>query len=419
MEATIASKNGYVTFVQTWTMESEQNQENWLATMERRVVALTGKAGFVSISLHRSEDGKRIAVYAQWRTAADLAAASDASDAKAGRAELDLWGTPDGAVYRVAAVHGPSNNTDAPRSYLPSQQLVSDVAARWRARGFKTRFVKTNGATLHIAESGQGEPIMLLHGYPQSGEIWRLIAEQLAKDHHVIIPDLRGMGLSEATTDGYELPNIAEDLHEIASILGYKAVSVIGHDWGGASGAVYALRYPKEVSKLAFIESALPGAGFEEMWTFAKPNGLFTFIPFLLMGEEDLESDSTAELIAGREEIFLEHLWRSFTGDPAKAPFIQWQPYIEAMRRPGVARSAASYYRSAYRSADAVRALTKTKLAIPVLSIAGEKGIGEMHQKLVEAFAGNVSATIVPGAGHFVAEERPQELLSALQKFLR
>jgi heme-degrading monooxygenase HmoA len=110
MEATIACENGYATFVQTWTMESQQNQKNWLSTMERRVVALTDKPGFVSISLHRSEDGKRIAVYAQWRTAADLAAAADAPDAKAGRAELDLWGTPDGAVYRVAAIHGPSRD---------------------------------------------------------------------------------------------------------------------------------------------------------------------------------------------------------------------------------------------------------------------------------------------------------------------
>jgi pimeloyl-ACP methyl ester carboxylesterase len=301
---------------------------------------------------------------------------------------------------------------------LPSEDMVAEVASRWAARGFKTRFVTANGASLHLAEGGTGEPIMLLHGYPQSGEIWRLIAEQLAKDHHIIIPDLRGMGLSEATADGYELSNIAQDLHEITRILGYRGLSVIGHDWGGASGAVYALRYPKEVSRLAIIESALPGGGFEDLWTFAKPNGLFTFIPFLLMGAGDPEQDTTAKLIEGREEIFLKHLWRSFTGDPNKAPFSHWQPYVEAMRRPGVARAGASYYRSAYQSADAVRSVIKTKLSIPVLSIAGEKGIGQMQQKLVEAFASNLKSTIVPGAGHFVAEECPQELLRALQEFL-
>jgi hypothetical protein len=89
----------------------------------------------------------------------------------------------------------------------------------------------------------------------------------------------------------------------------------------------------------------------------------------------------TVGLITGREDVFLRHLWGSFTGDKQAAPFENWKPYIEAMERSGVARAGASYYRSAYRSADEVRALDVRKLDIPVLSIAGEKGIGALQQQ--------------------------------------
>jgi pimeloyl-ACP methyl ester carboxylesterase len=311
---------------------------------------------------------------------------------------------------------------DAPdnaESALPSQALFDGVASRWMSRGFTTRTVRANGVDLHIAEAGHGDLIILLHGYPQSGEIWRFVAPELANNHHVVIPDLRGMGLSEAAPDGYDLSTVAEDIHQVTLSMGYSRVKVVGHDWGASVGTVYALRYRDEVTKLGFLESALPGGGFEDLWTFAKPNPGFTFIPFLLMGGSDASDDTTVGLIKGREEVFLRHLWSDFTGDKQAAPFENWKPYIEAMQRPGVARAGASYYRSTYRSADEVRALDVSKLDIPVMSIAGEKGIGARQQAFVAAFAVSVSAnTIIPGAGHFIAEERPVEVTAALRKFL-
>jgi pimeloyl-ACP methyl ester carboxylesterase len=227
------------------------------------------------------------------------------------------------------------------------------------------------------------------------------------------------MGLSEAAVDGYDLSNVAEDVHQLTRSMGYNSVKVVGHDWGASVAAVYALRYRDEVTKLGFIESALPGGGFEDLWTFAKPNDGFAFIPFLLMGGAEADDDTTANLLRGREEIFLHHLWRNFTGDQEAAPFANWHPYVAALERPGVARSGASYYRAAYRSAEEVRNLIGQKLEIPVLSIAGEKGMGALQQSFVSAFSSNLSASIViPGAGHFIAEERPTEAGSALKGFL-
>jgi pimeloyl-ACP methyl ester carboxylesterase len=304
-------------------------------------------------------------------------------------------------------------------SPVSTQSLVQAANRRWAMRGFTARTVKINGVVLYVAEAGKGDPVVLLHGYPQSGEVWRLVAPELAKNHRVIIPDLRGMGLSEAAGNGYDLATVAEDVHQLVASLGLSSVKVVGHDWGGAVGAVYAMRYRNEVTKLAFLESALAGAGFEKLWDFSRKNDAFTFIPFLLMGESDGAEDTTASLLKGRERIYLHHLWATFTGDKAAAPFTEWEPYVAAMTRPGIAVSSASYYRSVYQTADEVRGMVGQKLEIPVLAIAGEKGIGANHEALVRAFATNLAGNvIVPGAGHFVAEERPAEVLATLTPFL-
>ncbi len=323
-------------------------------------------------------------------------------------------------VTAILVVHGTYAFAQMPvRSVSPDKTLLSQCKKRWAARGFTTRIVRVNNVALHVAEAGHGDPVLLLHGYPQSGEAWRLVAPELAGSHRVIIPDLRGMGLSEAAKNGYDLSNLAEDIHHLALSMGISKVKVVGHDWGGAVGAVYAMRYPNEVTHLAFLESALAGAGFETLWSFSKPNEVFTFIPFLLMGESDSAKDTTAVLLEGRESIYLHHLWATFTGDKQEAPFTDWSPYVAAMARPGIAVSSSSYYRSAYVSADQVRALVAKKLEIPVLAIAGEKGIGTNHESLARAFASNLAGNIiVPGAGHFVAEERPKEVAAALKTFL-
>ena len=306
----------------------------------------------------------------------------------------------------------------APQSF-DEGLLVREAEQRWATLHFTTRFIRVNGVSLHVAEGGQGDPIFLLHGYPQSGEAWRLVAPELALAHRVIIPDLRGMGLSEAAKSGFDLANLAEDMHQIATTMAIARVKVVGHDWGAAVGAVYALRYRDEVSKLAFLESALAGAGFEKLWNFSSRNDAFTFIPFLLMGQGDKSGDTTGDLIAGHESAFLHHLWQSFTGDTAAAPFAAWAPYVAAMSRPGIATSSASYYRETYRSAEEVQKLVEKKLEIPVLAIAGEKGSGRNHEALVRAFAANLQGNLIlPGAGHFLAEERPAQVSAALRSFL-
>jgi pimeloyl-ACP methyl ester carboxylesterase/heme-degrading monooxygenase HmoA len=411
-----------LTFVNIWTVEGRDKQQKLLSSMKDEVAEVTSKAGSRGMAFHSSVDGKRVAVYAQWDSleAFDQGIAKDPA-AQANRARLAQFGEPAANTYSVDSVNLPLAATQADESSpeTAEEALRSHCEQRWAARGFTTRTIRVNGVTLHVAEAGHGDPVLMLHGYPQSGEVWRYVAPEIARSHRVVIPDLRGMGLSEAAPDGYDLSNLAEDMHQLVLSLGISSIKVVAHDWGGAVGAVYAMRYRDEVTRLAFIESALAGAGFETLWSFSNLNAAFTFIPFLLMGEGDAEVDTTSALLQGRESIFLHHLWATFTADKTAAPFEGWLPYVEAMARPGIAVTSSSYYRAAYKSAEQVRALITKKLAIPVLAIAGKEGIGANHEALVRAFSSNLVDNILfAGAGHFVAEERPSELSAALQKFL-
>lgn len=295
----------------------------------------------------------------------------------------------------------------------PDWSLRREATKRWASLGFKTQIVQANGARLFIATSGEGhDPILLLHRYPQSGEEWREIAPTLAETRRVVVVDIRGMGLSSIEEGGYDLINVAEDIHQLVIKLGFKQVNLLGHDWGGAVSAVYALRYPSEVIKLAFVESSVAGLGFEDFWTFNTPNPIFTFIPFLLSG-------FTEDLMIGREDIFLRYLWRIFTANKSRAPFESWKAYVAAMKRPGLVESSAGYYRAVYEVVDEIRKIvSRGKLDIPVLSISGEASLGDDQIEFVRAFANNIANhTTVPGAGHFVPEEKPDMLLKNIIPF--
>jgi pimeloyl-ACP methyl ester carboxylesterase len=372
------------------------------------------KPGFRSLTVWAGEESNhRVLAEGRWASKHDFAAAvTNNPEAIAARTRMEKLGRSDPGLFserfrlesaaRPNAIHLTS-----------SEVLLGTVDRRWGALGFKSTVINVNGVDLHVVSGGSGSPIVLLHGYPQSGEIWRFVAPELAKTHQVIIPDLRGMGLSGITNHGYDLPNLADDMHQLVAKFGQRQVALAGHDWGGAVGASWALHHRADITKFAFIESALGGAGFEKIWVFDRPNPAMTFIPFLLA--EPLSES----LIVGREEVFLQHLWKTFTHNKDHVPFESWQPYVDAMKRPGLIRSSASFYRSVYGVVDHMRDLIAAgKLTIPVLSISGQFSFGTAQRGFVEAFASQiVGEVVVEISGHFVAEEQPERLTAELRNF--
>ena len=395
-------------FFNLWQTDSREDQEALVAEMRSEATAFLGKPGFLGLTVWTGQNNHRVIVEGRWRSHPHFeAAVSERPEAMASRARLEKFGKAEPGLFSESFRIEPGLSETA------SEGLFESVSARWAELGLKPRMIGVNGVDLHVVSGGTGSPLVLLHGYPQSGEIWRFVAPELTKTHHVIIPDLRGMGLSDIASSGYDLPNVADDLHQLIAHLGLRQVAVAGHDWGGAAGAVWALRHRGDVGKFAFIDSAVAGAGFESIWAFNRPNPAMTFIPFLL-------SDPLAEsLIVGREETFLHHLWNTFTHNKDRVPFAAWKPYVEAMKRPGLMRSSASYYRSVYATVDRVRELIDIgKLTIPVLSISGDASFGEAQKPFVEAFASNiVRHVVVPNCGHFIAEEQPETLTGEFLKF--
>lgn len=400
-----------ITFFNMWQADSREKQEALIKEMQTEAPVLAAKDGFISLTAWKGEGTDcRILVEGCWVSQAHFdAAVAGSAQSLTSRARLETFAKPAPGLF-TECFRFIGEGAQAGRL----ESLLQDAATRWKAVRFQTKRIRIGQISIQVASGGKGLPVILLHGYPQSGEIWRRVAPELAEERQAIIPDLPGMGLSDIKQQGYDLLTIAGDIHAVAAALGLKEVDLIGHDWGGAVAAVYALRYRQEVRRLAFIQSALGGAGFENAWVFNVPNPALTFIPFLLA--EDLSE----ELVAGREEIWLRHLWQTFTHNKTDAPFTDWQPYLEAMQRPGLFRASGEYYRAVYGAAEKVRELVAAgKLTIPVLSVSGEASLGTAQLTFVDAFARNITRhVVIPGAGHFVPEEQPQPLLKELNSFL-
>jgi pimeloyl-ACP methyl ester carboxylesterase len=297
-------------------------------------------------------------------------------------------------------------------SPVAQNSLRQDVDRMWSERGFNTRTVRANGIDVYVATAGQGPALLLLHGYPQSNLIWRDVAPALAKHFTVIAPDLRGMGLSTKASEGYELFNVTEDMRALVRALGFERVAIAGHDWGASVGYVYAARHPAEVTRFAFLDSAVPGAGFEEFFNFSKKNAAFEPMVFSMM-----EGTSEA-LVAGREGVYMRHLWQLFTGDKERADWASWQSYVRMAEQPGAFSGGANYYRALYRSVEQVRPLAQTPLPMPVMTITGGLSTGPYGEQLMKKLAQQVQRSVVlQGVGHFVAEEKPAEVTRELQTF--
>lgn len=131
----------------------------------------------------------------------------------------------------------------------------------------RSRFASINGVRLHYLTAGQGEPVILLHGYAETSHMWLPLIAQLERAHTVIAPDLRGAGESSKPLEGYTKAVLAQDIHALALHLGYDRVRVVGHDIGLMVAYAYAAQFPNEVGRIALMDAFLPGVGnWRDVW---------------------------------------------------------------------------------------------------------------------------------------------------------
>ncbi|MGE6763534.1 alpha/beta fold hydrolase [Corallococcus interemptor] len=276
-------------------------------------------------------------------------------------------------------------------------------------KGFREGDEDVNGTRIHFVIGGQGSPVLLLHGYTQTHLMWWRLAPELAKQHTVLIPDLRGAGASAAPVRGYDKETMARDMRALVKKLGFEKVSVVGHDIGLMVAYAYAALFPDEVERLALLDAFLPGI---EPWSdqvmSSRDVWHFTF------------NGPTAEkLVQGRERVYFDHFWTDLSANPEAVCEAERRAYTEAYAAPGRLHSTWGYFQAFEQDKKAFRELARNKLPMPVMVIGGDKSLGEPLAAQARAVATQVEPHILQDTGHWVAEERPEEVRQLLGGFLR
>jgi pimeloyl-ACP methyl ester carboxylesterase len=273
---------------------------------------------------------------------------------------------------------------------------------------FSEREMTTNSARLHFRVGGSGSPVVLLHGFAETGHMWDPVLPILSRTHTVVVPDLRGAGASSKPDGGYDKMTMAQDIHALVRSLGVEKATIVGHDIGLMVAYAYAAQYPAETERLVLMDAFLPGIGnWKDMWL------LRDLWHFHFYGEVPLA------LVAGRERTYLEHFWNDFAADPRHSvPEADRERYAAAYAQPGAMRAAFEYFHNFERDAADFAQMAQSRLQMPVRVIAGEKSGGPFLIEQVRLVAQDVDGTIIPGAGHWLLEEAPERVIPILQQYV-
>jgi pimeloyl-ACP methyl ester carboxylesterase len=275
--------------------------------------------------------------------------------------------------------------------------------------GFHTQEIKTNGTTLHVRIGGQGPAVVMLHGFGDTGDMWSPAAAALAKNHTVVVPDLRGMGLSAHPEQGYTKKNQAVDIAGVMDALKVKSADLVTHDIGNMVGYALAAQYPTRITKWVVIDAPLPGIG---NWEEIKQSPLLWHFNFRGPDEE--------RLVAGRERIYLDRFYNELSADPKKIDEATREHYAALYARPHAMHDAFEQFGAFNQDAIDNKALLAKggKLTMPVLALGGEKSFGTAQADTLHFVATNVTAGIVPGSGHWIMDENPKATTALIVNFL-
>ena len=276
---------------------------------------------------------------------------------------------------------------------------------------FSHHTASVNGIQLHYVIRGHGDPIVLLHGWPETWYAWHHVMPALAKNYTVIAPDLRGLGDSSKPLTGYDGKTVAEDIHQLVTQLGFKSIFLVGHDIGVFVAYPYAAAHPTEVKGLAVWEAPVPGffvPGRPPLWWV-----LFHQTP-----------DVPEALVQGKEMTYLSWFYQHLAYDPAALTQEAINEYVSHYSAPGGMRAGFEYYRAIPQDAMQNQNYSKTNLTMPVLTLQG--GYipvfgGNITMSTIEygmrQLAENVTSITVPNSGHWIAEEQPNAVVKLLNNF--
>ena len=278
---------------------------------------------------------------------------------------------------------------------------------------FTSRYVDTGDVRLHAVTGGDGPPLLLIHGWPQTWYAWRMVMPALARDFSVVAVDQRGIGLSDKPRDGYDTATLANDLVALMDALGHHRFALYGTDVGMPIAYALAADHPDRADRLAVSEAPLPGI---------SPSPPLFLPPLLNARLWHLAFNQlptiNEQLVTGREDIFFGAEFDASAGTH-KLPDYAVTYYIDTLAAdPDHLRGSFGFYR-AIPAISAQNEQRKTRrLTLPVLAIGGEESVGEGAGSTMKLVADDVQTVVLAGSGHWVAEQAPDQLLAALTEFL-
>jgi pimeloyl-ACP methyl ester carboxylesterase len=274
---------------------------------------------------------------------------------------------------------------------------------------FHAQEISTNGTTLHVRIGGQGPAVVMLHGFGDTGDMWAPVAAALMRSHRVLVPDLRGMGLSGHPDSGYTKKNQAVDIAGVMDALRIEKADLVTHDIGNMVGYALAAQYPNRITKWVVIDAPLPGIA---NWEEVKQSPLLWHFNFRGPDEE--------RLVAGRERIYLDRFYDELSADPKKIDEATRQHYAALYARPHAMHDAFEQFGAFNQDAIDNKALLARggKLSMPVLAVGAEKSFGTAEADTLRFVATNVTMGIVPGSGHWIMDENPGATTALIVNFL-
>lgn len=272
--------------------------------------------------------------------------------------------------------------------------------------GVSHRRVRLSSMSMHVAEAGAGEPLLLIHGWPQHWWSWRLVIPELAQRHRVIALDLRGLGWSDAPPGDYEKSTLAEDVVELLDSEGIEQACVIGHDWGGYVAMLLALAHPRRVRRLLALDIPPPWAG--------KPHPRQLALPALASYQALLALPGVGPGLLMRRPGLVRAIIKLATGSGLRWSEAELDEYAQRLREPARAQASSMYYRT-FLTRELPRAVRRgdrsAELSVPTLLLMGQSSA--IDRVLAPQPSGQLHVQRIPGAGHFLPEEAPHEVLAA------
>ncbi|ADJ42228.1 alpha/beta hydrolase [Amycolatopsis mediterranei S699] len=271
-----------------------------------------------------------------------------------------------------------------------------------------------NGIRMHYRRAGDGPPLFLLHGWPQTSHCWRQVMAPLAETHTVIAPDLRGYGHSDKPKSGYDKRTMAADIAALADHLGFAKTAVAGHDRGGRVAHRWALDRPDQVDRLAVLDIVPTRAMWQRLDVIAKPSWHWLF---------HLQPD-LPELLAGQNiAAYLGYFFERWTYQRHALDADTQAEYVRAFSQPGALRAGFDDYRASFpddAELDDADFEAGKRVTQPLLALWGANGlVGTLPTlEIWREYAADVTGEALAECGHFLPEEQPGEVVAHLRKFL-